>query len=51
MHRIKQEIKQDIDINSKETLRGTYLNLAIENGLVRMTLPDNPNSKNKNRKK
>ena len=33
-------------IKSKETLRGTYLNPALENGLIKMTLPDKPNSKN-----
>ena len=35
-----------LNIKSKETLRATYLNPAIENGLIRMTLPDKPNSKN-----
>ena len=40
------EIMQRLNIKSKETLRGSYLNPAIENGLVKMTLPDKPNSKN-----
>lgn len=40
------ELMSGLGIKSKETLRGTYLNPAIENGLVRMTLPDKPNSKN-----
>ena len=35
-----------LNIKSKETLRGTYLNPALENGLIKMTLPDKPNSKN-----
>ena len=33
-------------IKSKETLRASYLNPALENGLIKMTLPDKPNSKN-----
>lgn len=40
------EIMKRLGIRSKETLRNSYLNLAIENGLVKMTLPDKPNSKN-----
>lgn len=40
------EIMDRLNIKSKETLRATYLNPAIENGLIRMTLPDKPNSKN-----
>ena len=40
------ELMSGLGIKSKETLRGTYLKPAIENGLVKMTLPDKPNSKN-----
>lgn len=40
------EIMRRLGIKSKETLRGSYLNPAIENGLVKMTIPDKPNSKN-----
>lgn len=40
------EIMDRLNIKSKETLRGSYLNPAIENGLIRMTLPNKPNSKN-----
>lgn len=40
------ELMNRLGIKSKETLRGSYLNPAIENGLVRMTLPEKPNSKN-----
>lgn len=40
------EIMRRLKIKSKETLRGSYLNPAIENGLVKMTLPEKPNSKN-----
>ena len=40
------ELLSRLNIKSKETLRASYLNPAIENGLVRMTLEDKPNSKN-----
>ncbi len=40
------EIMKRLNIKSKETLRSTYLNPALENGLIKMTLPDKPNSKN-----
>jgi len=40
------ELMNRLVIKSKETLRATYLNPAIENGLVQMTLADKPNSKN-----
>ncbi|MBO4572711.1 MAG: Fic family protein [Clostridia bacterium] len=40
------EIMERLGIKSKETLRNSYLNPAIENGLVKMTLPKKPNSKN-----
>ncbi|MDD3127226.1 MAG: Fic family protein [Candidatus Izemoplasmatales bacterium] len=40
------EIMRRLGIKSKETLRGSYLSLAIENGLVKMTIPDKPSSKN-----
>lgn len=35
-----------LDLKSKETLRKNYLNPAIQHGLVKMTLPDKPNSRN-----
>lgn len=35
-----------LELKSKETLRKNYLGPAIENGLIKMTLPDKPNSKN-----
>ena len=35
-----------LGLKSKETLRKNYINPAIELGLIRMTLPDKPNSKN-----
>ena len=35
-----------LGLKSKETLRKNYLNPAIELGLVRMTIPDKPQSKN-----
>ena len=40
------EIMTRLDLKSKETLRKNYLNPAIDLGLVRMTLPDKPKSKN-----
>lgn len=39
-------IMEHLGLRSKETLRKNYLNPAIELGLIRMTLPDKPNSKN-----
>lgn len=40
------EILALLGLRSKETLRRNYLNPAIEEGFVRMTIPDKPNSKN-----
>ena len=40
------EIMQKLGIKSKETFRNTYLNPAIKNDLVRLTIPDKPTSKN-----
>ena len=40
------ELLSLLNVKSKETLRASYLNPAIENGLIKMTLPDKPNSKN-----
>lgn len=40
------ELMKRLGIKTKETLRSSYLNPALKNGLVRMTLPDKPNSKN-----
>ena len=40
------EIMARLGIKSKETLRASYLNPALENGLIKMTIPDKPNSKN-----
>jgi hypothetical protein len=39
-------IMERLGLKSKETLRKNYINPAIESGLIRMTLPDRPNSKN-----
>ena len=41
-----KELLSLLNIKSKETLRASYLNPALENGLIKMTLPDKPNSKN-----
>lgn len=40
------ELMSGLGVKTKETLRSSYLNPAIENGLIFMTLPDKPNSKN-----
>ena len=40
------EILSRLGLKSKETFRRNYMNPAIELGLVQMTLPDKPNSKN-----
>lgn len=40
------EIMSKLGIKSKETLRYTYLKPAIKEGLVEMTIPDKPTSKN-----
>lgn len=39
-------IMEALGLKSKEALRKNYINPAIELGLIRMTLPDKPNSKN-----
>ncbi len=39
-------IMEKLGLKSKETLRRNYLNPAMESGLIRMTLPDKPNSRN-----
>ena len=40
------DLMKELGIKSKETLRGSYLNPALENGLIKMSIPDKPNSKN-----
>ena len=40
------ELMERLGIKSKETLRGSYLNPALENGLVKMTIPNKVSSKN-----
>ncbi len=40
------QLMERLGIKTKETLRASYLNEAIQNGLIRMTLQDKPNSKN-----
>ena len=40
------DIMEGLGLKSKETLRKNYLNPAIELGLIRMTIPDKPNSRN-----
>ncbi len=41
-----KDILDLLGLRSKEALRKNYLNPAMEMGLVRMTLPDKPNSRN-----
>ena len=40
------KIMEKLGIKSKETLRGQYLNPAIKQGLISLTIPDKPTSKN-----
>lgn len=40
-----------LNLKSRETFRKNYLNPAIESGLVEMTIPDKPNSRNQCYKK
>ena len=40
------EIMERLGIKSKETLRSTYLDPAIKKGVVALTIPDKPTSKN-----
>ena len=40
------EIMEKLEIKSNETLRSTYLDPAIEKGVVELTIPDKPTSKN-----
>lgn len=40
------EIMEKLGIKSKETLRTVYLDPAINEGLVALTIPDKPTSKN-----
>ena len=40
------EIMNKLGIKSKETLRSTYLDPAIKEGVVALTIPDKPTSKN-----
>ncbi len=40
------ELLRRLKIKTKETLRNSYLYPALKNGLIKMTIPDKPNSKN-----
>ena len=40
------ELMSALGLKSKEALRKNYIHPAIESGLIRMTLPDKPNSRN-----
>ncbi|MBO5387296.1 MAG: Fic family protein [Lachnospiraceae bacterium] len=40
-------IMEKLGLRSKETFRKNYMNPALELNIVRMTIPDKPNSKNK----
>ena len=40
------QIMQALHLKSKEALRKNYLNPALEQGLIRMTIPDKPTSRN-----
>lgn len=41
-----KEIMEQLGLKSKETLRKNYLNPAIDLGLIRMTIPEKPSSRN-----
>lgn len=41
-----KEIMTKLGIKSKETLRSTYLNPALKEGVIMQTIPDKPTSKN-----
>lgn len=41
-----KEIMKKLNIKSKDTLRNKYLHPAIKQGLIKLTIPDKPNSKN-----
>ena len=40
------EIMEKLGLKSKDSFRDNYLNPALECGLIKMTLPDKPTSKN-----
>lgn len=40
------EIMEKLGLKSKDSFRNNYLNPALESGLVKMTIPDKPTSKN-----
>ena len=40
------EIMERLNIKSKETLRNTYLNDAIKENLIYLTIPEKPTSRN-----
>jgi len=40
------DIMEKLKLKSRETFRKNYMNPAIDMGMVKMTLPDKPNSKN-----
>lgn len=40
------EIMEKLGLKSKDSFRDNYLNPALDNGLIKMTLPDKPTSKN-----
>lgn len=41
-----RSIMEALGLKSRETFRKNYLNPAMEGGLVEMTIPDKPNSRN-----
>ncbi len=43
---LNNEIMRRLGLKSKETFRKNYLNPAIKLGLISMTIPDKPRSKN-----
>ena len=43
-----KEIMEKLNIKSKETLRNVYLDPAIKQELIKLTIPDKPQAKIKN---
>ena len=39
-------IMEKLGLKSRETFRKNYMNPALEIGIVKMTIPDKPNSRN-----
>ena len=45
------QLMQRLGLSHRPTFRKNYLNPALKNGLIEMTIPDKPNSKNQKYRK